>query len=190
MIRATNHGTTTCVLRGLPGLEARTAPDTWTTIQLGIEAAYDPWPSDMTDPTDLAPGHAVLVLFSGSNRLNYEGSMCPADRPSLPPADAYRLVLPDGTTVEIDGFHPGDWQNNFGHIGSPELNTLIDQTLSELDPKKAIDLANEVDRKVFEEGHSLPLTQSEGNWGVRSDIANFGSPGLASYDYTKIGFVK
>ncbi|MEV6557078.1 ABC transporter family substrate-binding protein [Nocardia sp. NPDC051756] len=99
-------------------------------------------------------------------------------------------AFPLSSVPQTYGFHPGDWQNNFGHIGSPELNTLIDQTLTELDPKKAIDLANEVDRKVFEEGHSLPLTQSEGNWGVRSDIANFGSPGLASYDYTKIGFVK
>ncbi|WP_280427063.1 ABC transporter family substrate-binding protein [Nocardia brasiliensis] len=99
-------------------------------------------------------------------------------------------AFPFSSIPQTYGFHPGDWQNNFGQIGSPELNDLIDRTLSELDPKKAIELANEVDRKVFEEGHSLPLTQSEGNWGVRADIANFGSPGLASYDYTKIGFVK
>lgn len=26
--------------------------------------------------------------------------------------------------------------------------------------------------------------------GVRADSTDFGSPGLASYDYTKIGFVK
>ncbi|WP_433660909.1 ABC transporter family substrate-binding protein [Nocardia sp. CA-128927] len=99
-------------------------------------------------------------------------------------------AFPLSSIPQTYGFNPGDWQNNFGHIGSPELNTLIDRTISELDPKKAIELANEVDRKVFEEGHSLPLTQSEGNWGVRANIANFGSPGLASYDYTKIGFVK
>ncbi|WP_107653595.1 ABC transporter family substrate-binding protein [Nocardia suismassiliense] len=99
-------------------------------------------------------------------------------------------AFPLSSIPQTYGYNPGDWQNNFGHIGSPELNALIDRTLSELDPKKAIELANEVDRKVFEEGHSLPLTQSEGNWGVRADIANFGSPGLASYDYTKIGFMK
>ncbi|WP_378735742.1 ABC transporter family substrate-binding protein [Nocardia brasiliensis] len=99
-------------------------------------------------------------------------------------------AFPLSSIPQTYGYYPGNWQNNFGQIGSPELNALIDRTLSELDPKKAIELANEVDRKVFEIGHSLPLTQSEGNWGVRADIANFGSPGLASYDYTKIGFVK
>ncbi|WP_230329231.1 ABC transporter family substrate-binding protein [Nocardia aurantiaca] len=91
---------------------------------------------------------------------------------------------------QIFGLYPNDLQLNYGRIGSPELNTLIDQTLSELDPDKAIHMANQVDRKVFEEGHSLPLMQDEGNYGVRSELANFGSAGLASYDYTAIGFLK
>lgn len=87
-------------------------------------------------------------------------------------------------------YDPNDLQGNYARVGSPELNALIDRALSELDPKQAIELANEVDRKVFEEGHSLPLMQSDGSFGVRADLANIGSPGLASYDYTKIGFVK
>ncbi|MGY2113566.1 ABC transporter family substrate-binding protein [Nocardia gipuzkoensis] len=91
---------------------------------------------------------------------------------------------------QIYYYDPNDLQGNYGRIGSPELNALIERTLTELDPKKAIELANEVDRKVFEEGHSLPLTQSDGSFGARADLANIGSPGLASYDYTKIGFAK
>ncbi|MEU1997044.1 ABC transporter family substrate-binding protein [Nocardia gamkensis] len=91
---------------------------------------------------------------------------------------------------QIYYYDPNDLQGNYGRIGSPELNALIERTLTELDPKKAIELANEVDRKVFEEGHSLPLTQSDGSFGARADLANIGSPGLASYDYTEIGFVK
>ncbi|MEV6096290.1 ABC transporter family substrate-binding protein [Nocardia sp. NPDC051981] len=91
---------------------------------------------------------------------------------------------------QIFGLYPNDLQLNYGRIGSPELNTLIDQTLSELDQDKAIQMANQVDRKIFEEGHSLPLMQDEGNYGVRSELANFGSAGLASYDYTAIGFLK
>ncbi|MGV9674490.1 ABC transporter family substrate-binding protein [Nocardia sp. NPDC003482] len=91
---------------------------------------------------------------------------------------------------QIYAYHPDDEQGNFGRIGSPELNDLIDRTLSELDPAKAIELANEADRAIFDEGFSLPLTQDPGDWGVRSDLANFGAPGLASYDYTKIGFTK
>ncbi|MEU2036812.1 ABC transporter family substrate-binding protein [Nocardia amamiensis] len=98
--------------------------------------------------------------------------------------------FPLGSLNQIYGYNPNDLQGNYGRIGSPELNALIEQTVSELDPEKAIELANQVDRKVFEEGHSLPLMQSAGNVGVRADLANYGAAGLASLDYTKIGFLK
>ncbi|MFR9752736.1 ABC transporter family substrate-binding protein [Nocardia sp. 004] len=98
--------------------------------------------------------------------------------------------FPLGSLNQIYGYNPNDLQGNYGRIGSPELNALIEQTVSELDPKKAMELANQVDRKVFEEGHSLPLMQSAGNVAVRADLANFGAAGLASLDYTKIGFLK
>ncbi|WP_109522868.1 MULTISPECIES: ABC transporter family substrate-binding protein [Nocardia] len=98
--------------------------------------------------------------------------------------------FPLSSLNQIYGYNPDDLQGNYGRIGSPELNALIDRTMSELDPQKAIELANQVDRKVFEEGHSVPLLQSPGNVAVRADLANFGAAGLASLDYTKIGFVK
>ncbi|MFI6048090.1 ABC transporter family substrate-binding protein [Nocardia sp. NPDC051321] len=98
--------------------------------------------------------------------------------------------FPLSSLSQIWGYNPDDVQGNYGRIGSPELNDLIEQAVSELDPKKAIELANQVDRKVFEEGHSLPLTQTPGNIAVRANLANFGAAGLATYDYTKIGFVK
>ncbi|MFD3705464.1 ABC transporter family substrate-binding protein [Nocardia sp. NPDC058658] len=98
--------------------------------------------------------------------------------------------FPLSSIRQIYYYDPTDLQSNYGRIGSPELNALIEQTLTELDPQKSIDLANQVDRKVFEEGHSLPLTQDAGNFGARTTLANIGSPGLATYDYTKIGFTK
>ncbi|WP_280439041.1 ABC transporter family substrate-binding protein [Nocardia cyriacigeorgica] len=91
---------------------------------------------------------------------------------------------------QVYRYDPNDLQGNYGRIGSPEINDLIDKALAELDPKKAIDIANEIDRKLFEIGFSLPLVQSAGNVAVRVDLANYGAPGLASYDYTKIGFLK
>ncbi|SUA74927.1 Probable monoacyl phosphatidylinositol tetramannoside-binding protein LpqW precursor [Nocardia otitidiscaviarum] len=99
-------------------------------------------------------------------------------------------AFPLSSVPQIYAYDPDDLQANFGRIGSPELNELIERTLSELDPDKAIELANQVDRAVFEEGHSLPLVQDTGIFGMRPEIANFGAPGLASYDYTKIGFLK
>ncbi|MFD4352991.1 ABC transporter family substrate-binding protein [Nocardia sp. NPDC058518] len=99
-------------------------------------------------------------------------------------------AFPLSSLTQIYGLYPDDIQGNYGRIGSPEINALIEQTISELDPVKAKELANQIDRMVFEEGHSLPLMQSAGNLGVRDNLANFGAAGLASYDYTKIGFLK
>jgi peptide/nickel transport system substrate-binding protein len=81
-------------------------------------------------------------------------------------------------------------ESNFGEISSPAIDAKIEQTVGELDPAKARALANELDKMLFEEVFSLPLTQSAGNIAVRSNLANFGAFGLADPDYTKIGFIK
>jgi peptide/nickel transport system substrate-binding protein len=81
-------------------------------------------------------------------------------------------------------------ESNFGKIGSPEVDAKIEQTVGELDPAKARTLANELDKMLFDEVFSLPLTQSAGNVAVRSSLANFGAFGLADVDYTAIGFMK
>jgi peptide/nickel transport system substrate-binding protein len=80
--------------------------------------------------------------------------------------------------------------SNFGKVSSPEIDAKIEETVGELDPEKARALANELDKMLFEEVFSLPLTQSAGNVAVRSNLANFGAFGLADADYTKIGFMK
>ncbi|MEO3761315.1 ABC transporter family substrate-binding protein [Mycobacterium sp. B14F4] len=81
-------------------------------------------------------------------------------------------------------------ESNFGKISSPQIDAKIEETVSELDPAKARALANELDKMLFDEVFSLPLTQSTGNIAVRSNLANFGAFGLADPDYTKIGFMK
>lgn len=81
-------------------------------------------------------------------------------------------------------------ESNFGRISSPEIDAKIEQTVSELDPDKARTLANELDKMLFDEVFSLPLTQSTGNIAVRSNLANFGAFGLADANYSEIGFMK
>ena len=66
----------------------------------------------------------------------------------------------------------------------------IEQTLSELDPAKAREHANELDKLLWAIGFSLPLTQSPGNVALRANLANFGPAGIGDLDYTKIGFMK
>nr|WP_244167966.1 ABC transporter family substrate-binding protein [Mycobacterium paraffinicum] len=81
-------------------------------------------------------------------------------------------------------------QNNFGKIGTRDIDAKIEATIEELDPRKARALANEVDKLIWAEGFSLPLTQSAGVVAVRSTVANFGAPGIADLDYTTIGFMR
>jgi peptide/nickel transport system substrate-binding protein len=83
-----------------------------------------------------------------------------------------------------------DAESNFGRISSPAIDEKIAQTVGELDPAKARAFANELDKLLFEEVFSLPLTQSSGNIAVRSNLANFGAFGMADADFTKIGFMK
>ncbi|MGE2717446.1 ABC transporter family substrate-binding protein [Mycolicibacterium litorale] len=81
-------------------------------------------------------------------------------------------------------------EGNVGKIGSPQVDAQIETTLSELDPAKAREQANELDKMLWAEVHSLPLFQSAGNVAVRSNLANFGPAGIGDLDYTKIGFMK
>lgn len=81
-------------------------------------------------------------------------------------------------------------ESNFGKIGSPQIDAKIEEALEELDPAKAQQKANEVDKLLWDEVFSLPLTQSPGNVAVRANLANFGAFGLADADYSRIGFVK
>jgi peptide/nickel transport system substrate-binding protein len=80
--------------------------------------------------------------------------------------------------------------SNFGQIGNPAIDAKIEQTLSELDPDKARALANQVDEMLWQEGFNLPLFQSPGDVAVRSDLANYGAPGLADVVYPAIGFTR
>ena len=86
--------------------------------------------------------------------------------------------------------YQSDGASNFGKIGSPEIDNAIERTLEELDPAKARALANDLDKLIWAEGFSLPLTQSPGDVAVRSTLANFGAVGLADLNYTAIGFMR
>ncbi|NUS45540.1 MAG: ABC transporter family substrate-binding protein [Mycobacteriaceae bacterium] len=98
--------------------------------------------------------------------------------------------FPLGALTQIYALDPNNLQGNYGHVGSAEINALIDRTVSELDPAKSRRLANEVDRKVSEIGFSIPMYELAGAIPVRTNVANFGAFGLATPDYTVLGFLK
>lgn len=90
----------------------------------------------------------------------------------------------------LNQIYTTDAESNFGRISSPEIDRKVHETLDEIDLARARQLANEVDRLLFEEVFSLPLFQSHGNVAVRANLANYGPAGIGDLDYTKIGFMK
>ncbi|MTJ60113.1 ABC transporter family substrate-binding protein [Nocardia seriolae] len=99
-------------------------------------------------------------------------------------------VLPIGALKQYYYYDPNNWQSHKSRIGSPELNAVIDQAMAELDPAKAIELANKADKMIWDEGHSMLFNQASGTHAVRTNLANWGAFGLATADYTKVGFLK
>ena len=92
--------------------------------------------------------------------------------------------------ASLTQIYAANGESNFGKIGSPKIDAKIEETLSELDPAKARELANELDKLIWAEGHSLPLVQSSGNAAVRSNLANYGPTGIGDLNYSAIGFMK
>jgi peptide/nickel transport system substrate-binding protein len=81
-------------------------------------------------------------------------------------------------------------QQNYGRISNPQIDTLFTQAIAELDDGKRADLGNQIDRLIWEEGHSIPLYARPGAVAVRSTLANFGAPGFADIDYINAGYAK
>ncbi|MGQ0842068.1 ABC transporter family substrate-binding protein [Actinokineospora sp.] len=77
---------------------------------------------------------------------------------------------------------------NYGRVGSTDINKKLDEANAELDDAKRIALTQEADKLIWAEGHHLPLYQVPGARAVRGTLANFGSFGVADIDYAKIGF--
>ena len=79
---------------------------------------------------------------------------------------------------------------NYAKIGNADIDNLYKQAVSELDANKATQLTYQIDQKIWEEGHSVPLYQRPDLVATKSNLVNFGSFGFADRDYTMIGFKK
>jgi peptide/nickel transport system substrate-binding protein len=79
---------------------------------------------------------------------------------------------------------------NFGKIGSAEIDALFAKANNILDLKKRCALANQADQEVYKLVHSITLFQRNNVVGVPRNVANFGAFGFTSIDWTKVGFTK
>lgn len=79
---------------------------------------------------------------------------------------------------------------NYGSVGSPEIDALLTEAGRTTDRTKAIALYNQADELIWKLGHSIELYQRPQISAVRKDLANWGAEGLADPDYTKVGWLK
>jgi peptide/nickel transport system substrate-binding protein len=99
--------------------------------------------------------------------------------------------FPISSSRSIYGKPVGDKiQQNFARIGSDELDRIYAEAVGELDPAKAIELANEADKLIWAEVHSLTDYQRPDMWAAKKNLANMGAYGFASIRYEDIGWVK
>lgn len=81
-------------------------------------------------------------------------------------------------------------EQNFGKIGSAEIDALYVKANQELDPVKRCVMANKIDKLVWAIGHSMITYQRPNVTATDKKLANMGSFGFTDRDYTKIGFMK
>jgi len=90
----------------------------------------------------------------------------------------------------VSNLHRLGAAQNFGNIGSAEVDALFAKANSILDPKKRCELANQADALQYQAVHSITLFQRNNVVGVPKNVANFGAFGFTSVDWTKVGFTK
>ncbi|MFK7993127.1 MAG: ABC transporter family substrate-binding protein [Granulosicoccus sp.] len=81
-------------------------------------------------------------------------------------------------------------ESNFAQLSLPEVDELAEQIAVETDPEKRIALANEADRIIWKNVHTLPLYQRPELIATRSDLANYGASGLSSLHWENVGFTQ
>jgi len=83
-----------------------------------------------------------------------------------------------------------DIQQNYARVGSDEIDSLFDAATAQLDPAKAIEIANRIDTLIWEEVHSLPLYQRPELYACKKGLANVGAFGFAQPVYEDMGWQK
>ncbi|MET9783291.1 ABC transporter family substrate-binding protein [Nocardiopsis alba] len=85
----------------------------------------------------------------------------------------------------------GEWGNNLARTSTEEIDEKFDELMAETDPDRYAELANEIDRLLWEEVVTIPMFERPGLYAVDENLHNWGEFGLASdYVYEDIGWAK
>ncbi|MDT7696455.1 MAG: glutathione transport system substrate-binding protein [Pseudonocardiales bacterium] len=135
--------------------------------QLGVSVVLQPLPPAELFP-NITAGNFDLALFSWGGTAS-----------------------PLSSSTEIYGSPVGDTvRENYGRVGTPEIDALYLQGNAELDDAKRAEIGNRIDQEIWREAHSVVFYARPGAVAVRSNLANFGASGLADVDSIDAGFVK
>jgi peptide/nickel transport system substrate-binding protein len=136
--------------------------------KIGVKVTIQTVPTDGFFDKYVTPGNFDLTVFS------WIGTQFPISSSSSIYAN------PKGDEI----------QQNYARVGSPEIDKLFDDATHELDPAKARDLANQADKLIWDEVHSITLYQRPDIVAAKKTLANYGALGFASVKYQDIGFTK
>ena len=98
--------------------------------------------------------------------------------------------FPISSSVSIYSSPKAGGGQNFTGTANPQVDALLQQAISATDPQQAIDLTNQADKLLWQEVHTITLFERPQMCGVTNGLANIGSFGFATPDYTKIGWMK
>jgi peptide/nickel transport system substrate-binding protein len=136
--------------------------------EIGVDVKIETVPSAAFFESFIGPGNFDMTTFS------WIGTPLPIG------ASAPTYSQPVGDDI----------QQNYARIGSPEIDKLFADATAELDPERAVELANQIDVRIWHLVHSLPLYQRPEVIATKKTLANYGALGFASVRYEDIGFTK
>lgn len=79
---------------------------------------------------------------------------------------------------------------NYAQLVNPEIEKLIPQISTETDETKREQLTNQMDKLIWQEGHTLPLYRRIGYVAEPNNLANYGSATFETTRYEDIGYTK
>ena len=141
--------------------------------QVGVRLAINTVPSPDFFEKYIRPGQFDFTVFS------WLGTPFPIS--SSKSLYAKPTMGPDGTLVI---------QQNYARVGSDDIDKMFAAATQELDRKRAVELANRIDARIWEIVHSLTLYQRPEMWVTKTGLVNHGAFGFAEIVYEDIGWEK
>lgn len=90
--------------------------------------------------------------------------------------------------TSIQQIYGTNQDSNFAQLSMPEVDSLVKQINVETDPTKRAALANQADKIIWQNVHTIVLYQRPQNTGAKKTLANYGSFGLSSPVWANVGY--